>query len=414
MEYSTKKIDEHLNSLHTKDEKLNYLGERLFNLKKKSAEFLSFSSSKLEILKEITKQDFTKYHLAFLNGKMIYWYEKGTKYEYVNRLTAERLGIENYEILVQRLKLENEINNNNGQIVFLESLIEKIKNESNNIYLIKGGKQVMSTWDYLEKTDFIKKLYEEHGAIMNPTHDFKLLKPVRLELYEQAKTSFIEERNLKKVEITSFELNSFLYAWLKNELKVIDIWLAETYPNGKIKRKPSTSDQIEILKYKTFVTGEMAKSLKELNPTQQIGIKTEQDTIEVKPVLKIEAVQIVFETIKDFFNTEQQNELKRVLETGNNASKKLLFRGNGNRLTDTFKKLIEHDFITGCQKQDLINWIILNFTFINQNKVKTFIYDTVEKVISRNYYPCKSPLIEIKNGQIRKVEQPRIKKYSNH
>lgn len=145
---------------------------------------------------------------------------------------------------------------------------------------------------------------------------------------------------------------------------------------------------------------------------KQTEAKTEQETIEMKPVLKPDAIQIVLDIIKDFFSPEQQTELKQLFETGNNASKKILFKGNGNRLTDTFKKLIEHDFITGCQKQDLINWIILNFTFTQQNKVKAFIYDTVEKTISRNDNPCKSPLIKIENGQIQKVEQPRTKKYN--
>ena len=147
---------------------------------------------------------------------------------------------------------------------------------------------------------------------------------------------------------------------------------------------------------------------------QEVENKTEQNAIEIKPIVKPEAVQAVFDILKDFFSPENQNEFRKVIETGNNASNKLLFKGSGNRLTDTFKKLIEHDFITGCQKQDLIRWIISNFTFTQQNKAKAFIYDTVEKTISRNYYPCKSPLIEIKNGQIQRVEQPRKRKKSNY
>ncbi len=142
--------------------------------------------------------------------------------------------------------------------------------------------------------------------------------------------------------------------------------------------------------------------------------ETEQKTGDLKPVLNSEAVQIVFDILKGFFSPEHQTELKNVIETGSKASKKLLFKGNGNRLSDTFKKLIEHDFITGFQKQDLINWIISNFQFTHQNKEKPFVYDTVEKTISRNYYPCKSPLIEIKNGQIHKVEQPRKRKQSKY
>jgi hypothetical protein len=41
--------------------------------------------------------------------------------------------------------------------------------------------------------------------------------------------------------------------------------------------------------------------------------------------------------------------------------------------------------------------------------VKSFVFDTVEKTISRNHYPCKSPLIEIKSGQIQKVENLKAK-----
>ncbi|WP_396181509.1 hypothetical protein [Flavobacterium sp.] len=142
--------------------------------------------------------------------------------------------------------------------------------------------------------------------------------------------------------------------------------------------------------------------------------KKEHETIELKPVLKPEAVQIVFDIIKDFFSVEQQTELKMVIETGRKATNKMLFKGHGNRLSDTFKKLIEHDFITGCQKQDLINWIISNFTYTQNDTVKDFVYDTVEKTISRNYYPCKSPLITIENGQIQKVVQPRTKNYNKY
>jgi len=149
-------------------------------------------------------------------------------------------------------------------------------------------------------------------------------------------------------------------------------------------------------------------------PPEQTETKTEHETIEMKPVLKPEVVQIVFDIIKDFFSTEQQTELKLILESGNKASNKLLFKGAGNRLTDTFKKLFEYNFITGCQKKDLINWIISNFKYIQQNKVKEFVFDTIEKTISRNNYPCKSPLIEIKNGQIQKVTQPRIKEYNKY
>lgn len=147
--------------------------------------------------------------------------------------------------------------------------------------------------------------------------------------------------------------------------------------------------------------------LESFNPyTPQNEKETEQRIIEAKPIFNLKAGQVVFEIIKDFFSTEQQTVLLHLIETGNIASEKLLFKGNGNRLTDTFKKLIEHDFITGCKKQDLIKWIISNFSFLHNGKEKKFVYDTVEKTVSRNYFPCKNPLIEVKNGVIQKVIHP--------
>lgn len=169
---------------------------------------------------------------------------------------------------------------------------------------------------------------------------------------------------------------------------------------------------IKIIELLNKLDFDCINSESDLIPLLQSRVEKGQNIYEAKPVLKPEAVQTVFEIIKDFFIIEQQPELKKILETGDKVNEKLLFRDAGNRLTDTFKKLIEHDFITGCQKQDLINWIISNFNFISQKNSKAFIYDTVEKTISRNSFPCKSPLIEINNGIIQKFEKPRIKKYS--
>ena len=140
-------------------------------------------------------------------------------------------------------------------------------------------------------------------------------------------------------------------------------------------------------------------------PSRLIGAKTEQETIEIKPVLSPDVAQTVFDIIKDFFSTEQQPQLKQILETGNNSDTKLLFKGNGNRLTDTFKKLIEHDFIIGCRKKDLTEWVIANFQYLRRSDVKNYTLDTVNKIVSRNGTPCKNPLIEIKTGEISRNTQ---------
>jgi hypothetical protein len=180
------------------------------------------------------------------------------------------------------------------------------------------------------------------------------------------------------------------------------------YPSGRmhdlsnLTRKFTLNDfeQVEVVLEKVLIF-------------QQGDTGTEQNAIELKPSFKPKAVEIIFEIIKDFFSVEQQPELNRVLQTGNDAISKLLFKDNANRLTDTFKKLIEHDFITGCQKKHLENWIVSNFLFLHNGLSKEFKLKVVNKYISagRNTVCCKSPLIDIKNGQILKVEQPRTKKY---
>src|SRR5712675_3554027 len=66
----------------------------------------------------------------------------------------------------------------------------------NRIYFIKNGKQVMSSWDFLTSTGLVKSVKDKHGVTINPTHNFKLLKLVRLQFFENAKQKFIEERTL--------------------------------------------------------------------------------------------------------------------------------------------------------------------------------------------------------------------------
>lgn len=118
-----------------------------------------------------------------------------------------------------------------------------------------------------------------------------------------------------------------------------------------------------------------------------------QETYIPKPCFNPESINHITEDLNTFFDTNQHAELKRIIETGSNTNEKLLFRDNGNRLTDYFKRLIENDTITGCDKKDLINWIVENFTSIYRKTQKGFIYKTVEKTISGNEQPCKNPII---------------------
>jgi hypothetical protein len=113
----------------------------------------------------------------------------------------------------------------------------------------KGGKEIPDLGEYFEKL-------LKDGGLINPVHNFEMLKEFRQKRFEIEKVKFIEERNSKKLKTTEFELNCFYVAWLNHELKVIENWLSDKYPKGQPKQRESTSDQIEILKYEAFIKDE--------------------------------------------------------------------------------------------------------------------------------------------------------------
>lgn len=94
---------------------------------------------------------------------------------------------------------------------------------------------------------------------INPIHDFELLKEFRRKMFKNAVDNFIQERNKKGLETSDVELSAFYYAWLRGELKTIEFWMSDKYPKGQPKIRPSTSDQIEILKYEAWIKSEKDK-----------------------------------------------------------------------------------------------------------------------------------------------------------
>jgi hypothetical protein len=162
----------------------------------------------------------------------------------------------------------------------------------------KGGKEI-SRWKYLECSG-LNAHFEKMGSPINPTHDFKLLKPFRNNLFEKEKKYFIEERNLDELETNDFELNCFYYSWLNNELKVIKQWLSDTYPNGEKKGiLNSDSEQIEILKYKQFVCFEIGKIEKLYNDINPLSFQQTENDSEKLPQEKLKAI------FSDFISKEK-------------------------------------------------------------------------------------------------------------
>lgn len=133
----------------------------------------------------------------------------------------------------------------------------KRKIDENKIYFkIKDGKQFISVWEFMEQTGTLDRM-KQNGITINPTHSFELLKKTRLEIFEKAKQNFIEERKIKKLLTSDFEIGWLYNSWLKREFETIKNWLFE---------EPSDSDQLEINKYKQFLELEMIKTESQINP----------------------------------------------------------------------------------------------------------------------------------------------------
>ena len=160
---------------------------------------------------------------------------------------------------------------------------------------------------------------------------------------------------------------------------------------------------IEYLKYQKQVELNRQAEKENEKATWRIDLDTSSNQISPinkKPIFNQTATSVVFEILKGFFKLDEHDKLKVLLEYGNNAGQSLIFLGNGNRLADTFKKLFEHGFITGCSKQELENWIGNNFKFQPADQIKSFTKDYLQKCISRKNWVCKEPLIEISNREI--------------
>lgn len=169
--------------------------------------------------------------------------------------------------------------------------------------------------------------------------------------------------NALKSGTTENHLRSHYYGYYTDKAKVIELLKLEEY--------------LHLSKSSENTQSEMAK--REYIP---------------KPCFKAELIDSVTNVLNAYFDGKQHAELKRIIKTGSNANEKLLFRDNGNRLTDYFRRLFESDTITGCTKKDLIKWIIENFRNIYRGAENDYKFKTVEKTISGENNPCKNPIIE--------------------
>lgn len=179
----------------------------------------------------------------------------------------------------------------------------------------------------------------------------------------------------------------------KNEL-VFESYELLKYPNIDVYKRQTFSDILEQL-----IKSEHDKIKPQQNEITEIvdlnkNTTAEPTTYEPKPCFNTEFIESITKDLNAFFVDTQHAELKRIIKTGSSTVDKLLFRDNGNRLTDYFRLLYKVDIITGCDKKDLINWIVDNFKYTNQKKQKDYLYKTVEKIISSKHQHCRNAIIE--------------------
>ena len=350
-------IEEKIKKLSSKEERLNYLNRLLFDWDKVRIEFNTYDKAELKRLKDVTKDDYKAYKNEFDNGRLVY-FDNG-KFE---KVIAERIGIKNLELLKKRLRLEFRKDDIKAKISILENLIKREQNKNTP-----------------SKLDFTKEKLNRLVIELSTLNGYD--KP----------STYLNEilGSVKQLNDTDFEFSFFLNMFHSFKDNAGKFW-SEAH-------KQDISEWFNNCPYPAHLAGKdenksLFDTLWENTPPP---VETEQETVEIKPVLKPEAVQTVFDILKDFFSTEQQSELKQLLETGNNTGKHLIFLDNGNRLADAFKQLKNKDIITGCDKKELEIWIGKNFKFRYRKEIREYKPHYLNDIISTNKDKCQNPLLNV-------------------
>ncbi len=125
-------IDKKLESLVTYQEKLEYLEACLFKRNLALADFEAYSLADLERLKIKTDNDFNKWQKSFDEGNLFMFHESTNKHH------EKRLGLDNIELLIQRINLENQYKNIIKQKSLFEAKIREtekgLKNKAPRIH----------------------------------------------------------------------------------------------------------------------------------------------------------------------------------------------------------------------------------------------------------------------------------------
>lgn len=225
---------------------------------------------------------------------------------------------------------------------------------------------------FKHKNKYLEYRNQTHESYLSMSIFFDELDEITKSLFNFFKDT--EQNEFEPFETKAIQVNSIeeaIKSFMQGQVKF-------TFPNTFL--KPSNIQQktnIEPL----------------LNQLRQYENSTTNQKHIPQPCFKSELIESITDVLNTFFEPSQRSELKRIIETGSNANVKLLFRDNGNKLTDYFKQLYENNTIVGCNKTDLINWIIDNFKYNFRGAQKNYDFKTVEKTISSKDRLCKNPII---------------------
>lgn len=275
-----------------------------------------------------------------------------------------------------------------------ENLV-KLNFDDNNIEnLLKSDDYVLDLNLCVYASNISGKIYTEqdyytrtYNKNSHPIFPFGILDLIP-EYYTAKQEVFLEQRC--ELLGKAFIINAEKELFRENELKKCENVI--NYYTNLFKTRPELIEKhIAVIGKKAYKIW-LENSPHILKPQQNENDETET-LYTPKPCFKSELIDRITKDLNAFFEVSQQVELKRIIETGSNANVKLLFRDNGNKLTDYFRELFNNNTITGCTKTVLINWIIDSFKYTNKGLIKDYDFKTVEKTISNKDRLCKNPII---------------------
>lgn len=282
--------------------------------------------------------------------------------------------------------------NNHSNIVFWLGAIYFEKGKKKYFYASDNEKDNIK--EYL---NFIKKNKNKqilHWSMNTPKFGFMALKC----RYEELTDQKINLHNINDIDLSEYMKEKYGVNYVERDGRLNNLAILNGFSGVskkiEVKSRNNAADRLELL-FSIYQADQQGCLKVNSNDTNKYVSN---------PQFAKSIIDEVLDILKEHFEENQHLSLRKLLENGSTPPSKLYFLNNGNKLLDTFKKLIESNLITNCNKAELEKWIYTHFKFRNritkesQNyKLKT-INDTISNKTSKP--PCKNPLLSIVNGVI--------------